>query len=130
MIHVLVVLVKNIRSVVEIDLQELRVQIALGTVSEEVRENIWKITDVDALELLGDASDEYIRRAVAVNPYTPDEVLEEMYHNDPAPIVKDMAWEMIDRRCEAKGEISPPRPIEDDGDKFDDLPPNTQIYRS
>ena len=130
---VFVVLGRSIKSVVDslnIDIDELRVQIALGTITEEIREHIWKIEDPEVLSVLAGTTDVRIRTAVAINPHVSDEILETMYKSDTVFIVKDVAWEMIDRRCLISGQVSPPRPVKDDEDKFNDLPPGTQIYRS
>jgi len=123
-------LVKSIRNVV-MDLDELKLQVALGTVSSEVREEVWRSCDKDVLRILGDCTDVEIRKAVAINKYTPYSTLKKMSTSDPDRIVCDCAWDQIIRRYIRRFKYAPPDMYlrTKSSLNFDDLPPDVIINK-
>ena len=112
----------------QISLKELQAQVALGTIDENIRSDIFKSKNLEALKILGACSDADIRRAVALNPYTPYSVLRRYYREDPDIVVRELAWDQIASKYRDKYNQDPPRnPLKKDPK---DLPPGTLIYRS
>lgn len=112
----------------QISLKELQAQVALGTITEDIRAEIFVLSESEALKVLSTCADVSIRRAVALNPHTPYSVLRSYYRGDPDLVVKELAWDQIASKYRRKFNQEPPRsPLKEDPKN---LPPGTLIYRS
>lgn len=76
-----------------ITLDEIRIQVALGTFDPELYPEIYHITDKKILSFLAFCYDVVLRRAVAANPNTPFKVHYKQYTNDTDFLVRTCAWE-------------------------------------
>jgi len=116
----------------DINLEELRVQVALGTIPKELCEQIWLLDDKEALIILSNCSDVEIRKAVAINQKAPYSVLKKMYTSESDHIIRDCAWEQIARRYKRRFKQEPPLPPWRDpwANSPDDLPDDTLVYYS
>lgn len=117
----------------KISLEELRVQVALGTIDEKIQwSEICNMCDKEALRILGDCTDVKIRKAVAINVHTPFSVWKKMYTSDSDQMVRELAWEQVARRFKRLYKTDPPEPPWKDpwNNRPSDLPPDTLIYRS
>ena len=116
----------------EINIDEIRVQVALGTINEEIRSSIWQIDDKEVLKVLSECTEIPIRKAVAVNPHTPFSVIKKLYTSDPDLIVRECAWDRVAMRFMQCHHLSFPPPLPDSSlePSFDDLPDGVNIYRS
>jgi len=76
-----------------ITLDEIRIQIALGTFDPALYPVIYHITDQKVLISLAFCNDVALRRAVASNPNAPFSVHYKQYMEDCDLLVKDCAWE-------------------------------------
>ena len=62
----------------KIDLEELRVHVALGTVDDNIRAELWQMDNIEALKILCDCNDLQVRKAIAINLHAPYSVLKKM----------------------------------------------------
>lgn len=93
-----------------INSEEIRIQIALGTLDTAQYPELYSIKDKEILTLMAFCDNVVLRRAAAVNSNTPFKVHKKQYTEDTDPLVRECAWEhtrlrylrMYDR------EISPP----------------------
>lgn len=77
----------------DITLDEIRVQIALGTFDPARYPEIYHITDQKILTFLAFCDDVALRRAVASNSSTPFRVHRRQYLEDSDFLVRECAWE-------------------------------------
>ena len=112
------------------DLDELKLQIALGTISDEIREIVWSSTDKETLRILGGCTDVLIRKAVAINIHIPYSTIKQlMYDSD--WVVRWSAWQRISDRYKRRFGYTPVSPIflEHKGVYLGDLPPGVLINK-
>lgn len=76
-----------------ITFDEIRIQIALGTLDPAIYPEIYHIDDRDILTFLAFCDDVILRRAAAANSYTPFGVHYKQYMEDPDLLVRECAWE-------------------------------------
>ena len=122
-------LVGNIRSVV-MDLDELKLQVALGIISDEISEIVWTTADKEILKVLSDCTEISVRKSISVNPYTPYSILKKFLY-DKDSIVRACAWDRISMRYKRRFGRAPvnPYPLLNQSNSFDDLPPDVLIYK-
>ena len=94
----------------DIDLDETRIQVALGTFNTEDFTELYRLDDKDLLTFLATHEDVTFRRAVASNPHTPFRVVQKMYREDTDLMVKECAWERVKLRYTRRFYIEPPPP--------------------
>ncbi len=112
-----------------ISLDELKIQVALGTIDEEIRSQIWQMQDIGALKLLGGCADVEIRRAVVLNLYTPFSTWRKMYTDEDDYMVRDLAWSRFSARFKRLFGYDPPEPPWKDpyDNRPSDLPSDTHL---
>lgn len=76
-----------------ITLDEIYIQIALGTFDPTLYPEIYHITDRKILTFLAFCDDVVLRRAVASNSNTPFKIHYKQYTEDSDRLVRDCAWE-------------------------------------
>lgn len=76
-----------------ITLDEIRVQLALGTMSPEIYAELYHIDDRQILTFCAFCANVILRRAAAANPYTPFSVHYRQYSEDSDLLVQECAWE-------------------------------------
>lgn len=94
----------------DITLEEIRMQIALGTFDPILYPQIYRITDREILIFLGSCDDVTLRRAVASNPNTPFKVHYKQYTEDSDMLVRECAWEHTRLRFVRMFHCEPPKP--------------------
>jgi len=94
----------------DINIGEIRIQIALGTFNIEDYTALYHLDDKDLLIALATHEDVTIRRAVAANKHTPFRVLQKLYREDTDLLVKECAWECVKLRYTRRFYIDPPPP--------------------
>lgn len=93
-----------------ITLDEIRMQIALGTLDPVLYPEIYHITDRQILISLAFCDDVALRRAVAANPNAPFWVHYKQYTKDADLLVRDCAWEFTKSRYIRMYHRHPPVP--------------------
>lgn len=93
-----------------ITLDEILVQIALGTFDPALYPEIYHIIDRKILTFLAFCDDVTLRRAAASNPNTPFKVRRKQYREDLDPLVRDCAWEHTRLRYIRMFHREPPKP--------------------
>jgi len=93
-----------------ITLDEIKVQIALGTLDTSLYTEIYHITDKEVLTYLAFCNDVTLRRAAAQNPNTPFSVHQKQYTEDSDLLVKECAWEHVRLRYVRRFYREPPNP--------------------
>ncbi len=94
-----------------ITLNEIRVQIALGTLDPALCPEIYHITDQEILTSLAFCDDVSLRRAVAANPNTPFRIHYKQYTEDSDVLVRECAWEHTRLRYVRRFDREPPKPL-------------------
>ena len=72
---------------------EIRIQLALGTLDPAVYPEIYHIDDLDILTFFAFCDDVILRRAAAVNIHTPFSTHYKQYMEDSDLLVRECAWE-------------------------------------
>ena len=93
-----------------ITLDEILLQIALGTFDLAIYPEIYHITDRKILTFLAFCDNVELRRASASNPNTPFKVHYKQYMEDPDKLVRECAWEHTRLRYIRMFYIEPPKP--------------------
>ncbi len=93
-----------------ITLDEIRVQIALGTFDPALYPDIYHIVDRKILTFLAFCGDVVLRRAAAANPNTPFKVHRKQYFEDSDTLVRECAWEHTRLRYIRMFYKEPPKP--------------------
>ena len=115
----------------DITLDEIRAQVALGTITDDIRQHIWEMTDKEALKILGGSNDAEICRAVSINIYTPFSVLKQMYTSNPDRIARECAWGQIAVRYLRRFNVEAPHPnLRRWSDIDSSLPDDVIIYHN
>ena len=76
-----------------ITINEIRIQLALGTLDPTIYPEIYHIDDQDVLTFLAFCDDVRLRRAAAANIHTPFSVHYKQYMKDSDLLVVECAWE-------------------------------------
>lgn len=90
-------------------LNELKVNLAIGSLTEELRAELFFTDDVEILKYLVNHPNEILRRIVAVNKNTPYSLIKFLYTEDSSLFIRQLAWERIVERFKRRFSIYPPR---------------------
>jgi hypothetical protein len=93
-----------------ITLDEILIQLALGTLDPTIYPEIYHITDQRILALLAFCDDVSLRRAAASNPNTPFRAHYKQYTEDIDFMVRECAWEHTRLRYIRMFHKEPPKP--------------------
>ncbi len=93
-----------------ISLDELKIQVALGTIDEKIRSQLWQTEDKEVLKILGGCADIEIRRTVSINPHTSFSMWRKMYEEDSDYMVRELAWSRFEGRFKRLFGYDPPEP--------------------
>ena len=92
-----------------LNLEEIKIQLALGTLNESMYAELIMTDDVEVLKYLSTCEDVAIRRQVAANINTPFSIIQKLYRSDPDRLVRECAWEHVRQRYLRMYGIEPPR---------------------
>lgn len=94
----------------EYTLDEIKIQIALGTLDTSLCSELYHIKDKEILMYLAFCDDVTLRRVAAQNKNTPFSTHQKQYKNDSDFLVKELAWEHIRLRYMRRFYREPPKP--------------------